>query len=972
MLLALLLATLTIFALSQAIITKRNKTEAYTQAQKLAHNVALENALKIEKNLSENLNTLKTLAASFKVYQELPEEEWKQLFIDMYYKVYAETPDIYKLWDSWELQYFDTTWNKDYGRYAVTVFKEGSEIAHSTSLRSMEGDGALYAEIKSIAKDMLWEPYMDEFVEANEERKFMTSLSAPVLIDNKFVGMVAADLIINEFHQQVKQIEPYEGTQVMLISNEGIIISDPNEENIGQNIAEVHQEINKKWQLSDRIKSGESVYFIGDNESGEESIITLAPIHVGEYNNPWSLSLIIPANAVLSAANKTTVISILISIGGLLILSLVIYLIANMVTRNISKTTTILHDLTTGNLDSIQKLDIKSGDEWEDMSDSVNTLIEGLHKTSAFANEIGNGNLNTAYEPLSDHDTLGNSLLYMQKSLIDSEEETKKRKEEEEKRNWATVGLAKFGEILRSNNNDMTSLTYDIMSNLLKYIDANQGALFIIDEDDSGETCLSLVSAIAYDRNKYLKKHIYIGEALVGRCAFEQKTIYMTDIPDNYVNITSGLGTANPRVLVLIPLKLNEEIYGVIEIASFNPLEDYQVEFLEKVGESIASTISNAKTNERTQKLLEQSRTQSDELSAQEEEMRQNLEELQATQEEASRREHELEAMVKTLGNSAFVVEYDLEGTILTANERFAEAVGLPVSEIIGKSHSEGFTLTDHQKQNYKAFWQDLRNGIPRVERNQLNTAMGSLWLKETYTPIFNQDANKPYKILKISLDITSQIELENLKKELAETQTQLTQAKANMAASQSSTVPTPEVKSPTSKPEGKQEKVEREPVQAEEQAPPKSMPSAEPTAPASTAFEAKSSANQLIDWQENYKVDVEELDEQHAQLIRLANLLHGAIEGAKTKKEIKDNLRNLFDFAAYHFGNEEAYLEDIAYADIDSQKQEHKRFMDELNAFQKKLSTKAKDFSSEMGTIKTWLHHHFTNTDAAYKGLTK
>ncbi|MBN2480681.1 MAG: GAF domain-containing protein [Bacteroidales bacterium] len=313
----------------------------------------------------------------------------------------------------------------------------------------------------------------------------------------------------------------------------------------------------------------------------------------------------------------------------------------------INKTKNILHSMAKGILPR-EKLQ-EGNDEVGQMSKALNMLIKGLTNIFNFSTEIGKGNFDTDFRPLSDEDALGHSLLNMRDELRKAAEEESKRKEEDEQRNWAAQGVAKFGDILRNETNNLDDLSYNIISSLVKYTGSNQGGIYIVNDHDPNNVFIEMKASYAFDRRKYITRRIEVGEGLVGRCYQEKEKIYLTDIPVDYMKITSGLGEDSPRALLIVPLVYNDVIYGLIEIASFNAYPPHVIDFIERVGESIAATISSAKANIQTALLLEQSQQQAEEMASQEEEMRQNMEELRATQEQSARREEELQQEVKEL-----------------------------------------------------------------------------------------------------------------------------------------------------------------------------------------------------------------------------------------------------------------------------------------------------------------------------------
>ncbi len=380
---------------------------------------------------------------------------------------------------------------------------------------------------------------------------------------------------------------------------------------------------------------------------------------------------------VLTASNSVQKVTIIVGVVLVLFGVSAALLLTRSITQPINHIRDVIQELSTGELPENRKL-ADSKDEIGEMAQAVDKLVVGLRSTSLFAASIGNGNYEAEHQPLSEKDVLGNALLEMRDNL-------KRVGDEDKRRNWATEGQARFGEILRRNSSDFKQLCDEIVSNLVKYTKSNQGGIFIINEE-AGEPFLELKACYAWDKKKYLEQKIYVGEGLTGQAWQEGEKIYLTEVPDNYISITSGLGESNPRSVLIVPLKVNEQTYGVVEIASFYAFEEHHVEFVEKIAESIASTVASAKVNERTQRLLEDSTMLTEQMRAQEEEMRQNMEELQATQEEMQRAQRDTEAREHLFNATQLILEFDRNYRITYANQMAATQLRFDSSEMLGKS----------------------------------------------------------------------------------------------------------------------------------------------------------------------------------------------------------------------------------------------------------------------------------------------
>ncbi|HET8859255.1 GAF domain-containing protein [Marivirga sp.] len=359
-----------------------------------------------------------------------------------------------------------------------------------------------------------------------------------------------------------------------------------------------------------------------------------------------------------------------------------------------------IRELAHGNLPEEMK---ESDDELNSIIKALNELTVNLKGITKFADEVGIGDFRTDITVFENQGHLGQSLAEMRNELQNVAEQDKRRV-------WFNEGIAKFGDILRKNDDNIENLSAKLISELVEYTDSIQGSLFIVNKEDEQNIKIVLKGAYAYHRQKFLEKEINPGQGLVGQCYLEKEYIYLSEIPENYVSIRSGLGEANPTHILISPMKLNEEVFGIIELASFHPYEDYHNEFIEKVGESIASTFQGLQVSLETKKLLEESQMKAEQLQAQEEEMRQNAEELEATQEEMERQSREMGAFNQAVSISTMVAEFDKNGKILEINSQVELQTGWDSEDLIGFDRKK--LLQDEEDVDWNQTWIDITENM--------------------------------------------------------------------------------------------------------------------------------------------------------------------------------------------------------------------------------------------------------------------
>ena len=750
-----------IYLVAIGYISINARQTAYKDNKKLVDTQVSNFAGQIQGQMNRNMAVARTLALSLSNYQVMPKDQWLDFVNQVYEEVFPEYRDFYNLWDSWELNVIDSSYSKPYGRIVNEHFRDQGIVKSKRTKSSMDGDNKLYQQIKESNKEMVFPLYFDLFSEGKSERKLMTSLLVPIRQDDGgYAGVIGIDITMDRFQEILGnvQIRGLEKSRAFLLSHQWKYAAHPDTSNLNEKIA-VNPTARKDFNLHDKLAKGNSFSIIQKREGHRKQYVSYAPVRIGRTGTPWYLGIAVPVDQIMAQADQHFMISLIVGIVGLLILSGVIYYITRSITHPIERVTRVLKQMARGRISQDMKLNIQTGDEIEEMALALNTSIDGLNKKNQFANHLGHGELDYNYQMISDEDQLGQSLLEMRDSLKKAREEEEKRRKEEQKRQWTNEGLTQFADILRQNNDELNKLTDELIKKLVHYLEANQGGIFLMEDQDENDQHLELYSAFAFDRKKHHQKRIDLGDGLVGTCAIEKETIYLEEIPQDYIEITSGLGDANPDSLLIVPIKMEDTLYGVLEIASFHTFEQYQIDFVERVAENIASSISSIKVNMRTQKLLEQSEQQAQELSSQEEEMRQNMEELKTTQEEAARQKSNMEGLVNAFQNAHYIVEYDTDEKIIEINDHYLNLLGLNREEVLGTHHSYKMKTTSEQQEGYKKFWDDLRAGKVKKMTNVVEHNGKEFVFAETYTPIKDQEGNIQ-KIMKIAIE-ASEFDLE-------------------------------------------------------------------------------------------------------------------------------------------------------------------------------------------------------------------
>ena len=741
----ILFSTFLVFVVAIIYLVVSLRTKILNDSYTYINTISEKTASEVSAMMNRHLTVAKTLADVYKNYYELEMEQRNIIYKDILYNVLVNNPEYKALWVSWQLTEYDESWGHRPGRYSMVFMRKVNElefIIDSADIQSIQY--SQYHEVRETKEQSVLDPYFDRLA---LEKIYETSLVAPVLRNNEFAGLVGVDLELESLNRFLNEYEiPFDGHAILIASNH-VVVAHPDTAIVGEPVSAL---LNYTTKNQEAVQKGEQ-FIVTDNYlyNNEQHYFCFSPVIIGSAQQKWAVLVAVPSSNVKKDANTSYIKALIVMVIGLILLMILLYFLLKKITKPVLEITSLLKDIAKGKLDKSKIKNTSSSDEIEEMYNALSTSIDALLTKAKYASLIGEGKLDTEIEMLSTEDTLGLALQQMQKSLKEAKIEEEKYNEEQRKARWTNEGLAQFADILRQNENEIHILSYEIIKNLVQYLNANMGCVYLLEQNENNEMVLNQTSTFAYDREKHLKNFFFIGESFVGAAAFEEKRIYILEVPDDYSQISTGLGKCSPKSLLFLPAKTESGLVGILEIASLNEMEDYQLEFAEKVANNYATTVLSVKIHYETEQLLSKFQEQSEMLHIKEEDMRQSMENLNIS---FAQNEAELKNITEiTDGLKSFYIwaEYNNKGIILNTNHLYEHYFN-PNNETL-KQKSLPSEMEKHHKKNLSAeeVQRVLAEGKNVSNNIELYYNRKLIKILENYVPVKNEQGDI-YKFIKI------------------------------------------------------------------------------------------------------------------------------------------------------------------------------------------------------------------------------
>ncbi|MBN1252023.1 MAG: GAF domain-containing protein [Bacteroidales bacterium] len=584
-----------------------------------------------------------------------------------------------------------------------------------------------------------------EFI--NDEKLGLIPIIKPIYRGNRYIGYLRIFISTSWLTDVYVENALKDNLEIMIISDNGkILFLKKKQYLLGKSLKTEFSEYVKLTKISDY--EYQSLF--------KNNLLTLCKsINFDQSKSDWSVCLSVEKQYLYKSLNFNFWIHLSV---GLILLILTIWILIYIVDYNIKPLKDVIDfakNVSVGNFELDQKK-YKSNRE-----DEIGQLNKAFISISMFLKEVADvsksialGDFSKNINLRSEKDILANSLNQMSNSLKNAKQTEKIRIEEDEYSRWFSKGTNEINNVLKVHHKNIQELAENVSHKIVKFFNFALCGIFLMYENEDEGKYLELISAYAYSDSKFIKRKFKLGQSLVGSSASEKRLIYLSKLPRGYLDILSGLGKSSPKSLLIVPLVYEDEVLGVIEIASLNEISKKEIELIENIAESIANSLSSARTNITTQELLEKSQRYTEELALKDESMNATVVQLQELQEKTAKSEATVRTKLNAMNNTLLTVEYTVDGILLDANQKYLSTMNYSFEEIKGINVFE--LLHDEDRIELLRVIEIVKKGNFYESIMHRHTKEGrEKWLLATYTPLKNEEGEVE-KILFYATDITT------------------------------------------------------------------------------------------------------------------------------------------------------------------------------------------------------------------------
>lgn len=667
------------------------------------------------------------------------------------YENISSVPDMKSLYMIWEPNMFDgkdslyqdAEYHDSTGRFVPLFTKRVDGVVEHDYISNYNDneDVNSYYYFKTKKNVIIQEPVLKR---ENAKNQLVMPIVYPLHFGTRLLGVIGAEYVINNINQKLSLIERPEDSQLIIFTSGGKIAVSPDKELlIGRDLQTVFPENSDFYYI--KFRRGEDF-----EQYTDDDYILTRTCNLNDIDTHFSICLIVEKSTLNHKGNMALLMTMLIGfILYLMVLALII-IFRSFYIRQVRLLTQKGEDLA-----NVEKDYSRHGKLYVPELKMLDDILFNYHRTFVKIKELNRQIESTRYD--DELNTLPADNLF-QRSYNGMLENLRKitiqeteRKAKEKAQLWISEGIAAINDAMRIGSNKIDLLSENILMTLVKYTNAVLGGLYLYSKEDDGEY-LILNAAVALNQKKAVKIKIEKGVGLVGTCALEKQAIFLDKLPDDYINVFSGLGKSKPRYLAVLPMLYDGELIAVVEIAFIKELNDSEREFLSIISSTIASSLVTARINEQTEQLMQQFRAQADTLAANEKEMTENINKLKTEQQKSLEREVEMNGLLDAINNSLVSVEFSTAGILLSANERYLKAMHYEIAEIQGMNI---FDLVRSNRQELEVIMTQVMQGkYYECEMKRIAKNGDTKWFLATYTPYYNFEG-KIIKILFFATDIS-------------------------------------------------------------------------------------------------------------------------------------------------------------------------------------------------------------------------